>query len=63
MGIEIFENTFRHQIQENGEIGEQKNIFNGRIGTEDGPEFTVIRKAGYFQKIHRRKIRCCRSIS
>ena len=36
MGIEIFENTFRHQIQENGEIGEQKNIFNGRIGKEDG---------------------------
>ena len=35
-GIEIFENTFRHQIQKDGEIKVQDNLFTRKFG--DGPD-------------------------
>ncbi|TCL59083.1 hypothetical protein EDD76_105260 [Kineothrix alysoides] len=30
-GIEVFENTFRHQIQSGGEIRIQKNLFTKKV--------------------------------
>lgn len=35
-GIELFEKTFKHQIQKNGEVGELKNLFQKKFG--DGPD-------------------------
>ncbi len=35
-GIEVFENTFRHQIQSGGEIRIQKNLFTKKFGDGEG---------------------------
>lgn len=35
-GIEVFESTFRHQIQADGEIKVQDNFFKKKFGKEEG---------------------------
>ncbi|HBE85693.1 MAG TPA: hypothetical protein DDW53_10145 [Lachnoclostridium sp.] len=35
-GIEVFENTFRHQIQADGKIKVQDNFFKKKFGREEG---------------------------
>ncbi|MBE5989780.1 MAG: glutathione S-transferase family protein [Paenibacillaceae bacterium] len=35
-GVEIFENTFRHQIQSDGEITIQENFFRDKFGDKEG---------------------------
>lgn len=35
MGIEIFENTFKHQIQSGGKIKVQENLFQKKFGDKE----------------------------